>query len=80
MDFSEDEMRLARFFIEREGEGVLADLRDVDFIEQGYLDSLDLVSLAVFIEKEFGRKLDLTEPDIFERTRNFKSLMTLAVS
>lgn len=77
MEYSKDEMRLAQFFIEREGEGVLAELRGVDFIEQGYLDSLDLVTLAVFVEKEFDKKLDLTEPDIFERTRNFDSLMAL---
>jgi len=77
MDYSKDELRLAQFFVEREGEGVLAELRNVDFIEQGYLDSLDLVTLAMFVEKEFGKKLDLTEADIFERTRNFASLMTL---
>lgn len=78
MDYSQDELRLARFFTEREGDGVLAELRDIDFVEQGYLDSLDMVSLAVFVEKEFGRKLDLTQPDIFEKMRNFKSLMALA--
>ncbi|MGV8951947.1 MAG: phosphopantetheine-binding protein [Cypionkella sp.] len=80
MDYTAKEMRLARFFAEREGEGVLAELRDLDFIEQGYLDSLDLVTLAVFIEREFGRKIDLTQPGIFEQTRNFKSLMALATS
>lgn len=80
MDYSADEMRLARFFVEREGEGVLAELRDLDFIDQGYLDSLDLVTLAIFIEREFGRKIDLTQPDIFEQTRNFNSLIALATS
>lgn len=80
MEYSKDEMRLARFFIEREGEGILLELRDVDFIELGYLDSLDLVTLAIFIEREFGKKLDLTQPDIFEQTRNFKSLLNLALS
>ena len=80
MDYTKDEMRLAQFFIEREGEGILAELREVDLIEQGYLDSLDLVTLAVFIEREFGRKLDLTDPAIFEKTRSFNSLMALALS
>ncbi|MBL4766397.1 MAG: acyl carrier protein [Rhodobacteraceae bacterium] len=79
MEYSQDEMRLAQFFVEREGEGILAELREADFIEQGYLDSLDLVTLAMFVEKEFNRKLDLTQPDIFERTRTFKSLMALVL-
>jgi len=77
MNYTDDEMKLARFFIEREGEGVLAGLKEVDFINVGYLDSLDLVSLAVFIEKEFGPKIDLSDPAIFEKTRTFDSLMRL---
>ena len=79
MAYTSDEMRLARFFVEREGEGVLATLKDIDFIEQGYLDSLDLVSLAVFIEQEFGHKIDLSDPTIFQQTRNFASLAQLAL-
>lgn len=75
MAYTQEEMRLARFFVEREGEGVLDELREVDFVEQGYLDSLDLVTLAVFIEKEFGKKLDLTDPEIFARTHTFDALM-----
>ncbi len=77
MTYSDEEMKLARFFVEREGEGVLDRLKEVDFVEEGYLDSLDLVSLAVFIEKEFGRKLDLSDSSIFEKTRTFDSLMRL---
>lgn len=77
MTYSDEEMKLARFFVEREGEGVLDRLKEVDFVEEGYLDSLDLVSLAVFIEKEFGRKLDLSDSSIFEKTRTFESLMRL---
>ena len=76
--YTSDELRMARFFVEREGQGVLAELKDIDLIELGYLDSLDLVTLAVFIEREFGRKLDLTQPDIFERTRTFASIYELA--
>ena len=57
---TEQEMKLARFFIEREGDGVLDVIKNIDFMEQGLLDSLDMVTLAVFVQKEFGRKLDLT--------------------
>jgi acyl carrier protein len=76
-EFTEDELRLAKFFIEREGSGVLAELKDIDLIELGYLDSLDLVALAVFIEREFKKKIDLSQPDIFEKTRTFNSIYEL---
>lgn len=57
MRFSDTEIILAKFFVEREGEGVLVEIRNIDLIEAGIIDSLDLVSLAVFIEQEFGKKL-----------------------
>lgn len=77
MKFSEDEMKLARFFMEREGEGILEEIRDIDFIDAGILDSLDIVTLAVFIEKNFGKKLDLANPATFDAARRFGSLVEL---
>lgn len=75
---TEQEMKLARFFVQREGDGVLDVIRDIDFMEQGLLDSLDMVTLAVFVQKEFGRKLDLTAPDIMRAMSRFDSLYRLA--
>ena len=77
MDFTEKEMKVARFFIEREGEGVLEVIRDIDFFEAGLVDSLDLVSLAVYIEKQFGRKIDLADPATLTASRRFDSLVRL---
>jgi acyl carrier protein len=78
MAFNEQELKLAQFFVEREGEGVLDIIRDVDFVQQGLLDSLDMVTLAVFVQKEFGRKVDLTDPDTFNRMSRFETLYQLA--
>ncbi len=77
MSYSEKEMKLAQFFVEREGAGVLDVIRDIDFFDAGIMDSLDLVSLGVFIEKTFGRKIDLTDPDTLTAARRFDSLMAL---
>ena len=77
MQFSDNEMKLAQFFVEREGEGILEEIRNIDFIEAGILDSLDMVSLAVFIEVSFGKKLNLTEETTFNAARRFDSLMDL---
>jgi len=77
MKFTETEQQLARFFVEREGEGILEEIREIDFIESGIIDSLDLISLAVFIEQNFQKKIDLTSPETFSAARRFDSLIAL---
>lgn len=77
MNLSEKEMKLAKFFVEREGQGVIEVIRDIDFFEKGIMDSLDLVSLGVFIEKTFGKKIDLSSPETLKAARRFDSLMKL---
>ena len=78
MPLTDQEQRLARFFVQREGEGVLEIISTVDFFQQGLLDSLDMVALAVFIEKEFQRKLDLTDPATMKAMAQFDTLSVLA--
>ncbi len=77
MIFTDSEQKLAQFFIEREGNGILDEIREMDFIEAGIIDSLDLVSLAVFIEQNFHKKIDLASPGTFNAARRFDSLMEL---
>ena len=77
MNLNENEIKLAQFFIEREGEGILQVIKDIDFFDEGYIDSLDFVSLAVFVEKNFGKKLDLTNQDVFQAMKRFQSLIEL---
>ena len=77
MNFTDSEQKLAKFFVEREGEGILEEIRSLDFIEAGIIDSLDLVSLAVFIEKNFNKKIDLANPETLNAARRFDSLIDL---
>ena len=77
MKFTETEQQLARFFVEREGEGILEEIREIDFIESGIIDSLDLISIAVFIEQNFQKKIDLTSPETYSAARRFDSLIAL---
>ena len=74
---SNDEKILSRFFVEREGEGVLGSLKSIDLIDSGILDSLDIVTLASFIEEEFAVRLDLTDTNTFNAVRRFDSLIEL---
>jgi len=77
LNFTDAEQKLAKFFVEREGEGILEEIRSLDFIEAGIIDSLDLVSLAVFIEKNFNKKIDLANPETLNAARRFDSLIDL---
>ena len=77
MEFTDVEQKLAQFFVEREGSGILEEIREIDFIGTGIIDSLDIVSLAMFIEKNFHKKIALTSPETFNAARRFDSLITL---
>jgi acyl carrier protein len=72
---SEQEMKLASFFIAREGEGVVPLLQKMDLRHEGILDSLDMVALATHIEKHFGKKIDLTDPKILAAMNKFDDIM-----
>ena len=78
MEMLESERRLAEFFVQREGEGVLDILKTENLVEAGLLDSLDMVSLATYIEREFSRRLDLTKAEVVEAMATFDSLHKLA--
>ncbi|MBO6981251.1 MAG: acyl carrier protein [Prochlorococcus marinus CUG1431] len=69
--------KIYNFFIEREGDDILDSIDNIDFIDEGILDSLDFFSLAVFIEKEFGIKLKMTDEDTFKKMRKIETLIDL---
>lgn len=74
---NEVEIKVAEFFIQREGEGILKTLKETDLIASGIIDSLDVVSLAVHIEKKFKIKLDLSDPKVLQSIRRFDSIVAL---
>jgi len=79
LKLTEQEQKLAQFFVEREGVGILEEIKDIDFMEAGIIDSLDLVSLAVFIERNFNKKINLADPVTFKAMRRFDSLLALTI-
>ena len=64
--------------MEREGDGVRTPLRTVDLLESGLLDSLDLVTLSILLEKHTGRRLDISSEQTLEAMRRFADLVALA--
>ena len=74
MEFSQTEKIVAQFFVEREGEEILKVIKKIDFVDEGILDSLDIISLADYLQKKFNKKLMLQITKLF---KHFIVLMTL---
>lgn len=72
--------KIYEFFIEREGEEIKENIENIDFVDEGILDSLDFFTLAIFIEKEFGVKLNMTNEETFKSMRRFGDLVNLILN
>jgi acyl carrier protein len=68
---------LLDFFVQREGDQIVAELMDLDLIESGIIDSLDVLELAILIEKNVGVKVDLSNDQTFTAMRRFDSIINL---
>ena len=79
MEFSEAEKIIAEFFIEREGEGIVDELKTINLTEEGIIDSLDIVFLATYLEEKFGKKIDITDDNTLEAFSNFENIVKLVL-
>ena len=77
MQFSQTEKIVSEFFVEREGDEILKVIRNIDFIEEGILDSLDIVSLAAFLQKKFNKKIDVTNYETLQAFHHFNDIVKL---
>ena len=77
MSFTNIEQTIADFFIQKEGKGILGEIRKLDFLEQGILDSLDIVFLATYIEEKFGKKIDIIDDNVLQSLRHFNDIVRL---
>jgi len=68
---------LLDFFVQREGDQIVTELADIDLVESGIIDSLDILDLAILIEKNIGIKIDLSDDQTFFAMRRFNSIINL---
>ena len=69
--------KLSLFFVDREGPEILENIDHIDLVDEGILDSLDFLSLAIYIEEQFNFKIDLTNESTFIAMRRFSTLIAL---
>ena len=54
-------------------------IKKIDFIDEGILDSLDVVSLAAFLQKEFKKKIDVTNYETMQAFHHFDDIVKLVI-
>jgi len=79
MEFSEAEKIIAEFFIEREGEGIVGELKTINLTKEGIIDSLDIVFLATYLEEKFGKEIDITDDNTLKAFSNFENIVKLVL-
>ena len=79
MEFSEAEKIIAEFFIEREGEGIVDELKTINLTKEGIIDSLDIVALASYLEEKFGKEIDITDDNTLKAFSNFENIVKLVL-
>ena len=77
MEFSQTEKIVTQFFIEREGEEILKVIKKIDFVDEGILDSLDIISLADYLQKKFNKKIDVTNYETIQAFHRFNDIVKL---
>lgn len=65
------------YFIKREGESIVKTIEDLDLIDAGLLDSLDLIELSEIILENTGVQLDLNQESTFLAMRKLSTLIDL---
>jgi acyl carrier protein len=70
---------LLNYFIEREGTEVVKFIDDIDLIDEGLLDSLDILSLATKLEDEFDLSIDLSTKEKFNQMRRIQTIVNMVL-
>lgn len=68
---------LENFFIKKEGKQILKNLKKDNLIKRGYLDSMDVVNLALLIQKTYKIKINLSKESILKSFEKFDSIIKL---
>tara|TARA_B100000029_G_scaffold479742_1_gene527074 strand:- start:1425 stop:1664 length:240 start_codon:yes stop_codon:yes gene_type:complete len=77
MELSENEKLVAEFFVSREGEEILQNIKEIDLIDEGILDSLDTVSLIDHLQQKFNTKIDITKSETLDALHHFDDIVKL---
>jgi acyl carrier protein len=71
------ERQLFSFFIKKNNKLKLKNIKKINLIKSGVLDSLDILDLVSFIKKKFKTNLDISDHKILKQCEKFKAIIKL---
>jgi acyl carrier protein len=71
------EKNLLFFFKKKNGKLKLKDIKKINLIKSGTIDSLDILDLTAFIKKKFKINLDISDHKILTKFEKFEKIIKL---
>ena len=68
---------LDNFLQNKEGKSVLKNIEKRKLVDEGLLDSLDILTIASEIEKKTKKKIDISKPKNFNKFNKYKDLIKI---
>ncbi len=65
------------FLTKKEGKSILKNIEKKNLVNDGILDSLDILTVASEIEKKAKKKIDISKPKNFKKFNKYKDLIKI---
>ena len=65
------------FLVKKEGKSILKDIDKKNLIDEGLIDSLDILTLASQIEKKTKKKIVISKTKNFNKFKKYKDLINI---
>ncbi len=63
------------FLTKKEGKSILKDIEKKKLVDEGLIDSLDILTIASDIEKKTNKKIDISKSKNYNKFNNYKDLI-----
>ena len=79
MEFKKKDIEnfLLNYFIEKEGKSIKKIINKVDLIYEGYIDSLDMITLTFEIQKKFNIRINPNTQNVIKKFKKFSLIVKL---
>lgn len=65
------------FLIKKEGKTFLKNIEQKKLVDEGIIDSLDILIITSEIEKKTNKKIDISKPKNFNKFNKYKDLINI---
>ena len=65
------------FLIKKEGKNFLKNIEKKKLVDEGFIDSLDILTITSEIEKKTNKKIDISKSKNFNKFNKYKDLINI---